>query len=337
MFCGSVMTSAQEKVTYSIDKPGSLTSLLTEEAANNIVDLKLTGKINAIDFRHLRDEFKHLKVLDLSGADIAMYFGKEGTDKNILTLYRPNYIPKYAFSYVENGIIKGKTSLQKIILPASIKGIDMCAFKGCDNLTIVELSSNYAPRMNDEALSDTISTVFVPLSGSDNFRRSEQWSRFSVIEGEPVSVKLEIGKLSSLENEILKANVQPAHINYLTIAGKLDENDFMLIRNYMSNLTYIDMSQVTTESIPDFTFSQKKYLLKVILPEGLKKIGQRAFSGCSKLGATLILPPKMVAIESGAFIDCDHLRYVIVTGNKIAAIGDNLFGSNSKGLLVYKK
>ena len=48
----------------------------------------------------------------------------------------------------------------------------------------------------------------------------------------------------------------------------------------MPNLIAIDLSGSETTTIPAYAFTQKKFLLRVRLPHGLKTIGQRAFSGC---------------------------------------------------------
>lgn len=336
LLLATMTAGAQEKMTYSVAKAGTLISLMTQPGADSIVYLKLTGKINAVDFRHLRDEFKHLEILDLSGADIKLYIGKDGTDTGNLSIYKPNYVPKYAFCRLDNnGKLVGKSSLRRIILPYNIKCIDIAAFKECQNLEAIQLNNPSTPDMEDEALSDTITTIFIPASTSDNFRRSDKWRTYSLIEGEPVSLKVQVGKLSSLQNEILRAGMQPGNINFLTIEGKLDEDDFLLIRNYMSKLVHLNISNTTAEAIPDYTFSQKKNLVRIDLPKGLKKIGQRAFSGCNKLGGTLLLPPQVTSIEYGAFIDCEHLTRVKAEGNKITTIGDNLFGTD-KNKLIYK-
>ena len=55
-------TPANNK-TFFVAKPGTLVSMFTEDEANSVTHLTLTGKLNAIDFKHLRDEFKNLKVL----------------------------------------------------------------------------------------------------------------------------------------------------------------------------------------------------------------------------------------------------------------------------------
>ena len=96
---------AQVSKTYFVSKPGTLISMMTEDEANSITHLTLTGKINAEDFRHLRDEFPNLKVLDISNADIKMYTGKAGTYPNgKLCVYMPNFIPTYAFSNIVDGV-----------------------------------------------------------------------------------------------------------------------------------------------------------------------------------------------------------------------------------------
>lgn len=46
--------SAQTSKRYTVAKPGTLVEMLTEDEANEITHLVLQGKLNAIDFRHLR-------------------------------------------------------------------------------------------------------------------------------------------------------------------------------------------------------------------------------------------------------------------------------------------
>ena len=103
----------------------------------------------------------------------------------------------------------------------------------------------------------------------------------------------------------------------------------------MPNLVSVDLSQCNATAIPEYTFTQKKYLLNIKLPPKLKTIGQRAFSGCSRLCGTLELPESVTAIEFGAFIGCDNLRYVLARGNKITTLGEQLFG-DGPSKLVYK-
>lgn len=87
--------SAQKSKRYYVAKPGTLVELMTEAEANEITQLTLQGKLNAVDFRHLRDEFKNLQLLDISNASISMYAGKNGTYPN-----RFMYILPIAFRHM---------------------------------------------------------------------------------------------------------------------------------------------------------------------------------------------------------------------------------------------
>lgn len=329
---------AQVSKTYFVSKPGTLISMMTEEEANSITNLTLTGKINAEDFKHLRDEFPSLKVLDISNAEIKMYSGKAGTYPNDkFYIYMANFIPAYAFSNEVDGVAKGKQTLEKVVLSEKIKNIEDAAFKGCENLKICQIRKKTAPNLLPEALADSITAIFVPLGSSDEYRYKNRWQNFAFIEGEPVEATIQVGMMGKLEEEIVKAGLQPGDINFLTIEGKLDNADFMLMRNYMPNLVALDISQTNATAIPDFTFAQKKYLLRIKLPQNLKSIGQRVFSNCGRLTGTLELPASVTAIEFGAFMGCDNLRNVIAKGDKITTLGDDLFGNGVPSKLIYKK
>ena len=163
-----------------------------------------------------------------------------------------------------------------------------------------------------------------------------RWEAFAFIEGEPISITVQIGMMGSLASELIQKGIQPKDVNFLTVEGKMDEADFTLIRNYMPNLVSIDLSKSNATIIPDYTFTQKKYLLNISLPHALKSIGQRAFSGCTRLCGTIILPSSVTAIEYGAFMGCTNLRKVLATGNKITTLGDNIFGEE-EDKLIYKQ
>ena len=236
---------------------------------------------------------------------------------------------------INDSVFAGKTSLTQVILSDKVKNIEDGAFKGCTNLKICQIRKKTPPNLLPGALADSVTAVFVPLGSSDAYRNGKRWETFAFIEGEPVGVTVQIAAMGSLASELIHAGIQPKDVNFLTVEGKMDEADFTLIRNYMPNLVSVDLSRCNATVIPDYTFTQKKYLLNIKLPHGLKSIGQRAFSGCGRLCGTLVLPSGVTAIEYGAFMGCDNLRHVLATGNKITTLGDNLFG-NDKDKLIYR-
>jgi hypothetical protein len=322
-----LVATAQVSKTYYVAKPGTLIAMMTEEEANSITHLTLTGKLNAEDFRHLRDEFASLRVLDISNAEIKMYAGKKGTYPNgKFYVYMANFLPAYAFSNVVDGVARGKTTLEKVILSEKIRNIEDAAFKGCDNLKLCQIRRKTPPNLLPEALADSVTAIFVPLGCGDAYRVKNRWEHFAFLEGDPKAVTLQVGLMGKLEDEILKAGMQPQEINFLTVEGKLDAADFKIIRDFMPNLVEADLSRTNATAIPEFTFAQKKYLLRVSLPAKLERVGQRAFSDCARLAGTLELPATVTAIEYAAFTGCDRLRRVHANGHHITTLGDDLFG-----------
>lgn len=331
----TIQATAQISQIINVPRPGTLPEMITGEEAKGITHLIVQGKLNAIDFRYLRDSLKSLRVLDLSLASISRYVGKNGTDNGHLCRYPAHCIPAYAFcrQACDNDSDK-YVPLRHIILPQETNSIGEDAFKGCDNLKICQIRRNTPPDLKPGALADSLTAIFVPAGSIDAYRSNKQWKRFAFLEGEPVSQMVRISPRSSLARELQRKGIQPKDINSLTIRGKLDEADFKLIRDFMPNLVSVDLSHSDATIIPDYTFTQKKNLLRISLPQGLKVIGQRAFSGCNRLSGTLLLPPEVTAIEYGAFIGCIRLHRVVATGDKITTLGDKLFGEEGNKLLI---
>ena len=329
---------AQVQQTVFVPKPGTLAEMLTKEEAGQITSLTLQGKINAIDFKYLRDEFKQLRALDLSHATISRYAGKKGTYPDRFYVYPANCIPAYAFcTCTGDSASAGNETLRHVILPESIRNIEDAAFKGCNNLKICQIRKTTPPNLLKEALADSITAIFVPEGCGDTYRAQDNWKTFAIVEGESSGRKIHLLPKGSLAGELQKKNIRPQDINFLTLTGQIDEEDFTLIRNDMPNLIAIDLSGSETTTIPAYAFTQKKFLLRVRLPHGLKTIGQRAFSGCGRLSGTLVLPPGVTAIEYGAFIGCTKLQKVLATGSQIVTLGENLFGDGTDKLVYQAK
>ncbi len=325
---------AQKVSKIYVFRPGTLMTVVSTDEAKEITHLKVEGKLNAADFRCLRDSFGQLRMLDISQVSITRYAGKNGTCDGF-HVYAANTIPPYAFCRLaQDNTCTGSKTLSRITLPGNLKAIETAAFKDCRNLRICQIRNTDAPKLHAEALSDTVSAIFLPVGSSDAYRKRKEWENFALVEGEPVGTRVEIGPMSNLAGELIRKGVQPKDINYLTIKGKMDEADFLLIRDYMPDLVYLNMEEADATTIPEYTFTQKKYLLRILLSRNLKSIGQRAFSGCKRLCGTLILPPTVTAIEFGAFMGCDNLLGVIITGSSITTIGDKLFGEE-KDRLIY--
>lgn len=310
VFCTIFGVSAQTQKNVFVSEAGGLRAEFTEDEAKNVTHLSLSGKLNALDFKVLRDEFEKLQFLDLTSADIKLYVGKKGTYPDEKTyVYPTNCIPAYAF--------KDKKSLKQIVLPAKLANVEDAAFLGCDSLRICQMKKKKPSNLLPQALSDSLTTLFVPLGCRDVYWRKPQWKNFNILEGDPISVSINVVEPGTLETEIRKTGYRLDQVNVLEITGSLDLSDFKNIRDNMPYLVSIDLSGINNGLIPEFTFVQKRYLMFIDFPKELKEIGQRAFSGCIHLCGVLTLPEGMQYLGDSAFLGCDRLQAVMMNGKNM--------------------
>lgn len=298
--------SAQMQKTVRVPEAGELKAQFTEEETKNITHLTLTGKINAIDFKAMRDEFDKLECLDLTNVDIKLYAGKKGTYPEKTYVYPMSCIPAYAF--------KDKKTLKQVVLSPNLKNIEDCAFQGCNKLQICQIKKKKPVNLLPNALNDSVTTVFVPLGSRDEYWNKPKWKPFNMLEGDPVFITVHVAQPGTLESEVRKTGKRLDEVHFLTVSGDLDRADFLKIRDDMPNLTGIDLCKVSSGIIPEFTFSAKRHLMFIEFPENLQSIGQRAFSGCIHLTGTLILPESVKEVNDAAFLGCDKLNAVIWNG-----------------------
>lgn len=326
---------AQESKNIIVNKTGTLSSIISIPESNNIKSLTISGTINAIDFNYLKNNFNTLEYLNLSKASIRNYLGKKGTAGDKTQLYPNNGIPAYAFATYTDYTSSGKESLKRVILPDDIKSIGKSAFANCPNVSIVVLNTPAPPSLGDNALSPQRTAIFVKPGTKEEYIYHKDWGKFAIIDSQPFDVKITTNEQTGLAKALQECGVQPAQVNFLTIKGPMTEDDIKLIRNYMSFIVKIDLTNTDLTEIPDFTFAQKSYLLNVQLPSKLIKIGARAFEGCSKLGPIVYLPTSVKIIGEGAFENCSRLDAVSVQSN-LEAVGNFVFGKESDNKFIFK-
>jgi hypothetical protein len=138
------------------------------------------------------------------------------------------------------------------------------------------------------------------------------------------------------------------HLNFVThlvINDTIDSRDFKTMRDEMPNLTVIDLSNATiaayngyegtagslvyyypANAIPEFAFynpetSYSKIKLSyVVFPKSIKSIRDFAFSHCSGLTGTLVIPPSVRdTIGKSAFAFCNNITGVTLSAAKYIA------------------
>lgn len=126
---------------------------------------------------------------------------------------------------------------------------------------------------------------------------------------EAYTLDLSQGSAITAQVRLLPAELK-AGLKTLVLTGALssDRNgDFRQIRDLCPNVEVLDLSAATCTEIPDNAFLGHRGLRKVVLPQGVKRIGRQAFFNCKNL-QEVVLPSAVEIIEDGAFNGCTALR-----------------------------
>ena len=126
---------------------------------------------------------------------------------------------------------------------------------------------------------------------------------------EAYTLDLSQGSATTAQVRLLPAELK-AGLKTLVLTGALssDRNgDFRQIRDLCPNIEVLDLSAATCTEIPDNAFLGHRGLRKVVLPNGVKRIGRQAFFNCKNL-QEVVLPSAVEVIEDGAFNGCTALR-----------------------------
>ena len=122
---------------------------------------------------------------------------------------------------------------------------------------------------------------------------------------EAYTLDLSQGRATTSQVRLLPAELK-AGLKILVLTGTLssDRNgDFRQIRDLCPNVEVLDLSAATCTEIPDNAFLGHRGLRKVVLPQGVKRIGRQAFFHCKNL-QEISLPSTVTIVEDGAFNGC---------------------------------
>lgn len=127
-------------------------------------------------------------------------------------------------------------------------------------------------------------------------------------------VVVDVPEFGGLEEALKNAGLNAADIENLKVTGCMNADDFRFIRENMPYLKAINMRELKVRdrgvgsdgltyrdgAIPNDAYRDLRHLRTVVLPEGLKAVGEYAF-GNTSLGGTLNLPETLEYIGNGAF------------------------------------
>ena len=144
---------------------------------------------------------------------------------------------------------------------------------------------------------------------------------------EPITA---VVKAEGTLSQVLGDNIE--QITSLIVEGPINDTDFITLNKMTTNgsLTHLDLSKakIAGDAIPERAFytdytNPATKLTSVILPEGLKSIGELAFQG--GLLESVNLPSTLTKIGVQAFAFCKHLKGEITIPPGITEIPNHTF------------
>ncbi len=134
------------------------------------------------------------------------------------------------------------------------------------------------------------------------------------------------GQLGNMLND-----TQKAAITHLIVSGRLNSNDFKVMREEMPNLAILDMADADMSYLPEYAFcisndwdneTGKKTLKEVVLPKKIENIGYCAFAGCSNLETVSFKGLNQLAYINGRAFTGTALKSIDLSDTKVTQLGD---------------
>ena len=375
-------TFKDNKTLKKVTLPKTVTQIYIDGYFENCVNLKEV--LNTSQLEKIGANFfkgcTNLEKIDMrSCTNIPRYAFFGCTNLKSINLSVCTSIDQYAFtccqslSEVELPIIESlgnyafqNTAITKVSLPESLKTMGY----GCFNLLCEYTFNGTTPAILNEDLSGrdcigdiyynrvafgNLSIIKVPQSAVSTYRTAEIWSKYAdkifsmsdKVDYDVTTTAME--KKSGLEQVIGATNM--AKVFSLKATGTINSYDIIMIRNKMTNLHYLDLSEAdivandyeyytgyhTTDNVVGpYMFSNLSKLVivkipnsttiigssafeycdnieNIVLPENLTEIGSSAFQACSKL-KSVQFPPMLKTIGSFAFYSCGNLQEIELPG-----------------------
>ena len=172
-----------------LSKAGMLSTVLSKAKAKNVLEVKLSGRIDARDFDYIKWYCNRIQVLDLKDVAIDAYAGEDGTNEGVYDSFHANKIPTGAFYYwgtsKKHSLTRvpkneGMTSLKKIILPNDLDSIGEKAFANMAQLEMITIGTPCPPKAHKNSFQglSKMARLYVPMGTKARYRSAEGWNEF---------------------------------------------------------------------------------------------------------------------------------------------------------------
>ena len=218
-------------------------------------------------------------------------------------------------------LFSGCISLKNINIPEGVKYIEYSVFSGCSNLRSVRIPQNII-RIDNRAFED--STILYVKADSVGHKYAEKNDIGYILNGEASIVSTEY-EIKEEETWDISENGDGSVIakwrlkdKTLIISGTGKMKSFFFEEAWRnSQYTNLIKTVVINEGITkigDYAFSGCSNLTSVNIPEGVTEIGNSAFSECSSL-KSIEIPESVTSMAIGAFKGCSSLISIDVDTN----------------------
>lgn len=226
----------------------------------------------------------------------------------------------------------GCRNTSNIDLPKSLNSIAGKAFSNCRSLTSIAVPIN-VKKIENETFSYCVNLQSIELSPSLSYIGVKAFEGCYSLEEITIPQPVTEIKESTFENctrlrhlrfnhklELIddKAFYNCSLLEEIKLAKCVGKEAFKDCKNLFAIEFHPEMTR-----IEDATFENCISLTEIILPDGIKSIGENAFRGCVNL-KKVVLPPGLKSIGNNAFYGCTSLEDVIMP-NSIEKLGTDVF------------
>ena len=307
----------------------------------NLSDIVFEGSLNYVG-KWCFAGCTALKSLTLKGVT---GFGQEAFSKSGLTSFE---IPDTAKT-IYNSAFASCTSLEKVVIPASVTSLGIGVFSGCEKLTNIVIDAANVSYKSENGWIYTIEDMLVYCPGfvegevvldegvtlySNAFENCKKITRV-VLPNSVTEIPTNAFKgCTALESIIIPAGVKSIGnyaFNGCTSLTSVDlPGELKTIGTYAfdgcTNMASVTLGE-ELQTIGNYAF-RKCAITSVVIPDTVTNIGSSVFYGCTQL-ESVQLSKSLKVIGASAFYNCTALTSITLPGS-ITSLGGSLFSGCTK-------
>ena len=241
---------------------------------------------------------------------------------------------------IKEGAFRDANNLSSIDL-SSATSVGYQAFSSNEGDEILFTINNENPATIESGAFPESAMFLVPGDAATTYKSADVWSDYaSRIFGRNVAIQTINVTAQEKGSGVLEAiggNENQTNIIDLTVKGTINGYDFVMFKDKMPNLRFLDLTDAEivynpycyyeqhhsqNDTLGAYAFHQENKLLSIKLPKDIKYIGEYAFSECGRL-TEINLPNTITAIGESAFWGTGLTK--IILPNQLERIGGSAF------------